>query len=169
MTCRRAAWLALAFAGCVASVHAAQVPAPAPVEARRPLLWKVSDADNAVYLLGSFHLLKDTDYPLPAEIERAYYGLRPKVKAAAHGGKQLILVHRTSAERVYKYGYGLRHAYRVSQLQFAALGKARGNQPADLRYPFVHSSAPSAPDSAGQVKTRNLAPSQTLAGPVRLH
>ena len=33
MTCRRAAWLALAFAGCVASVHAAQVPAPAPVEA----------------------------------------------------------------------------------------------------------------------------------------
>ena len=63
----------------------------------------------------------------PAEIERAYYGLRPKVKAAAHGGKQLILVHRTRAERVYKYGYGLRHAYRVSQLQFAALGKARGN------------------------------------------
>ena len=72
MTGRRAAWLALALAGCMAGAHAAQVPAPAPVEARRPLLWKVSDADNAVYLLGSFHLLKDTDYPLPAEIDRAF-------------------------------------------------------------------------------------------------
>ena len=72
MTGRRAAGLALALAGCVASVQAAQVAATAPVEARRPLLWKVSDADNAVYLLGSFHLLKDTDYPLPAEIDRAF-------------------------------------------------------------------------------------------------
>ena len=72
MTRRRTAWLALALAGCVASVQAAQVAATAPVEARRPLLWKVSDADNAVYLLGSFHLLKDTDYPLPAEIDRAF-------------------------------------------------------------------------------------------------
>lgn len=31
-----------------------------------PLLWKVSDADNSIYLLGSFHLLKDGDYPLSA-------------------------------------------------------------------------------------------------------
>lgn len=38
----------------------------------RPLLWKVSDADNAVYLLGSFHLLKPGDYPLPAEVDRAF-------------------------------------------------------------------------------------------------
>lgn len=40
--------------------------------AKRPLLWKVSDADNAVYLLGSFHLLKEDDYPLPAEVDRAF-------------------------------------------------------------------------------------------------
>ena len=38
----------------------------------KPLLWKVSDADNAVYLLGSFHLLKQDDYPLPAEVDRAF-------------------------------------------------------------------------------------------------
>jgi uncharacterized protein YbaP (TraB family) len=43
---------------------------PAPTQ--RPLLWKVSDADNSVYLLGSFHLLKQDDYPLPAEIDRAF-------------------------------------------------------------------------------------------------
>ena len=41
-------------------------------ETRRPLLWAVSDADNTVYLLGSFHLLKPDDYPLPAEIDRAF-------------------------------------------------------------------------------------------------
>jgi len=37
-----------------------------------PLLWKVSDADNAVYLLGSFHLLKGDDYPLSADIDSAF-------------------------------------------------------------------------------------------------
>ena len=47
-------------------------PAAAADEIRRPLLWAVSDADNTVYLLGSFHLLKADDYPMPAEIERAF-------------------------------------------------------------------------------------------------
>ncbi|MBA3930046.1 uncharacterized protein YbaP (TraB family) [Pseudoxanthomonas japonensis] len=37
-----------------------------------PLLWKVSDKDNAVYLLGSFHLLRSTDYPLSADIDAAF-------------------------------------------------------------------------------------------------
>jgi len=37
-----------------------------------PLLWKVSDADNAVYLLGSFHLLAKSDYPLSADVDRAF-------------------------------------------------------------------------------------------------
>lgn len=37
-----------------------------------PLLWKVSDADNAIYLLGSFHLLKPDDYPLSKEIDAAF-------------------------------------------------------------------------------------------------
>ena len=35
-------------------------------------MWKVSDADNSVYLLGSFHLLKQEDYPLPKEIDAAF-------------------------------------------------------------------------------------------------
>jgi uncharacterized protein len=37
-----------------------------------PLLWKVSDADNAVYLLGSFHLLKPGDYPLSSDVDAAF-------------------------------------------------------------------------------------------------
>lgn len=45
-------------------------------EARAPdaraLLWKVSDADNSVYLLGSFHALRESDYPLPAPVDAAF-------------------------------------------------------------------------------------------------
>lgn len=37
-----------------------------------PLLWKISDADNAVYLLGSFHLLRASDYPLSSDIDQAF-------------------------------------------------------------------------------------------------
>ena len=37
-----------------------------------PLLWKVSDADNSLYLLGSFHLLKRADYPLSKDIDNAF-------------------------------------------------------------------------------------------------
>lgn len=37
-----------------------------------PLLWKVSDQDNAVYLLGSFHLLKPDDYPLSTDVDVAF-------------------------------------------------------------------------------------------------
>ena len=48
----------------------AAVPAKQPIQ--RPLLWKVSDADNSVYLLGSFHLLKQDDYPLPKEVDAAF-------------------------------------------------------------------------------------------------
>lgn len=47
----------------------ADAPAGAPPV---PLLWKVSDADNAVYLLGSFHLLKPSDYPLSQDAEAAF-------------------------------------------------------------------------------------------------
>jgi uncharacterized protein YbaP (TraB family) len=37
----------------------------------KPLLWKVSDADNHVYLLGSFHALKPDDYPLAPSVDAA--------------------------------------------------------------------------------------------------
>lgn len=49
-----------------------QASAPAAPPARHALLWKVSDADNSVYLLGSFHLLKQDDYPLPKEVDVAF-------------------------------------------------------------------------------------------------
>jgi len=48
---------------------AAQAASAAPPV---PLLWKVSDADNSVYLLGSFHLLKPGDYPLSRDVDDAF-------------------------------------------------------------------------------------------------
>jgi uncharacterized protein len=48
---------------------AAAAPAATPPV---PLLWKVADADNELYLLGSFHMLKPGDYPLSADIDVAF-------------------------------------------------------------------------------------------------
>lgn len=52
-------------------LFAATAPATAS-EPPVPLLWKVSDADNSLYLLGSFHLLQASDYPLSADIDDAF-------------------------------------------------------------------------------------------------
>ncbi|KAF1688129.1 hypothetical protein B1992_01555 [Pseudoxanthomonas broegbernensis] len=45
---------------------------PLRAEPPVPLLWKVSDADNSIYLLGSFHLLGEDDYPLSADVQAAF-------------------------------------------------------------------------------------------------
>ena len=55
-------------AALLAVVLAPAVHAEPPV----PLLWKVSDADSSLYLLGSFHLLATEDYPLSADVEAAF-------------------------------------------------------------------------------------------------
>lgn len=54
------------LAGAQAAGTAAAKPPPVP------LLWKVSDDDNAVYLLGSFHLLMADDYPLSPDVDAAF-------------------------------------------------------------------------------------------------
>jgi len=55
----------LAFAG---PALADRTVAGAPV----PLLWKVSDDNNSLYLLGAFHLLKPDDYPLSRDVDDAF-------------------------------------------------------------------------------------------------
>ncbi len=37
-------------------------------------VWRVSDGNNSVYLGGTVHLLRPSDYPLPEEYEQAYQG-----------------------------------------------------------------------------------------------
>ena len=79
----RRPWLAaLLVAACGlagAQQPLAGTPAPAPEvvfvppkDPPLPLLWQVSDADNTVYLLGSFHLLKADDYPLSSDVNEAF-------------------------------------------------------------------------------------------------
>jgi len=53
----------------LADTPAAAAPVAAPPV---PLLWKVSDADNSIYLLGSFHLLRQDDYPLSTDVDAAF-------------------------------------------------------------------------------------------------
>ena len=61
------------LAALVASAFAVNADAPRTASGPPvPLLWKVSDADNSVYLLGSFHLLKPTDYPLSSDVDAAF-------------------------------------------------------------------------------------------------
>jgi uncharacterized protein YbaP (TraB family) len=59
-------WVTVAVAG-----GAQEKPSAAPVGSRHSL-WKVMGASNTVYLLGSIHVLKKTDYPLPPVIENAF-------------------------------------------------------------------------------------------------
>lgn len=84
MRARTCITLAVTFVGALAAVAFARDPAPpvavpqaaqtAPAAAAppRPLLWRVSDADNSVYLLGSFHALKPSDYPLASSVDAAF-------------------------------------------------------------------------------------------------
>ncbi|TWI12548.1 TraB/GumN family protein [Aerolutibacter ruishenii] len=54
-------------------VSAGNTPMPAVAGSTPvPLLWRVSDHDNVIYLLGSLHLLKPSDYPLSADVDRAF-------------------------------------------------------------------------------------------------
>lgn len=69
---RRLAPLALALAACCGPAFAANPAPAAAAETHTPLLWKVSDNDNSLYLLGSIHVLKKSDYPLSSDIDRAF-------------------------------------------------------------------------------------------------
>ena len=59
-----------AFAAPAFAADAPVAASTAPA-AHVPLLWKVSDGDNSLYLLGSLHLLKKSDYPLSTDVDAA--------------------------------------------------------------------------------------------------
>jgi uncharacterized protein YbaP (TraB family) len=70
--------LSLLACGLLAPIaHAGTPPVAAPAASAakappKPLLWKVSDRDNSLYLLGSFHLLKADDYPVSGDVDKAF-------------------------------------------------------------------------------------------------
>lgn len=64
-------WLSAVALAVLAAPLAGSQPVdspPPPV----PLLWKLSRADTTVYLLGSFHLLREDDYPLSTDVDAAF-------------------------------------------------------------------------------------------------
>lgn len=70
-----AAGFALTTAGFASPPATAQAETTTPAIAPAPpvpLLWKVSDEDNSLYLLGSFHLLQPEDYPVSPDVEMAF-------------------------------------------------------------------------------------------------
>lgn len=71
---RSAAFKPVLLAALVASAFAVNADSPMPAAGTPPvpLMWKVSDADNSVYLLGSFHMLKPGDYPLSKDVDAAF-------------------------------------------------------------------------------------------------
>ena len=74
--------LAIALAACAPGhANGPQAAQAATANAPVPLLWKVSDADSSLYLLGSFHMLKAEDYPLSADIDAAFELESPKPAA----------------------------------------------------------------------------------------
>lgn len=86
----------------------ADAPAAAAATPPAPLLWKASDADNTLYLLGSFHLLKPDDYPLDPRVEAAFeaaghvvFELDPsEMTGPALGQQMLAAARRTDGRRL---------------------------------------------------------------------
>ncbi|MBP7370639.1 MAG: TraB/GumN family protein [Arenimonas sp.] len=61
-----------------------------------PAIWKVCDQDNCLYLLGSFHALQPSDYPLSQAIQNAYtdaellaFEITPEQMQSAELAKQM--------------------------------------------------------------------------------
>ena len=73
--CLLAGLVAAAVLSCGLPLLAATPTSAQPASSKTappvPLLWKVSDKDNSVYLLGSFHMLHANDYPLSKDVDAA--------------------------------------------------------------------------------------------------
>ena len=74
---RRYAALVFAFLITIATCHAqTQAVAPAPVKAKRFVMWKASSPTTTVYLMGSIHVGDKSLYPLPEAVESAFAAAR---------------------------------------------------------------------------------------------
>ena len=62
---RRLSWL-------LASLLLAGAPAQSDDAGHPVTMWRVAGDSNSVYLLGSIHMLREQDHPLPVVIDRAY-------------------------------------------------------------------------------------------------
>jgi uncharacterized protein YbaP (TraB family) len=68
----KTAHLGLAFCGLLAFTLPVLAQAPRASTATRHSLWKIEGTKSTVYLMGSVHVLKPENYPLPAPLESAF-------------------------------------------------------------------------------------------------
>ncbi len=60
------------FCGMLLTVLLACCPALAGDDGHPLSMWRVDGVRNSIYLLGSIHMLRETDYPIPSAIYQAY-------------------------------------------------------------------------------------------------
>lgn len=89
-------------------------------------VWKVTDGNNAVYLGGTCHILRPTDFPLPGEFDLAYaqadslvFEIDPSAVESPEFATRLM------AESVYRDGRTLKTV--LTEEAYAALA-AQGTQ-----------------------------------------
>ena len=64
--------MSIAYYRCVASLALALTVVPALASDQAITMWQVRGDTNKVFILGSVHLLRKSDYPIPAVIYQAY-------------------------------------------------------------------------------------------------
>lgn len=111
--------LLAAFGSAQASTTAPALDAPD----RKPLLWRVSQGGATVYLLGSFHLLREQDYPLPAEVGEAFDDAESVVFEIAPSELERQ-DNPATVRRLARSADGLRLSERLDPARLAALQEA---------------------------------------------
>lgn len=132
--CGRALLVLSLWSGAVApgwARTAADAPAGPPV----PLLWKVDGRGGTVYLLGSFHMLKPSDYPLSPDVMQAFakadrllFELPPADAQSPQLAARMLQVARRTDGRTLQQvldgatwqalsGYARRHGMSIDALQ----------------------------------------------------
>lgn len=114
---------ALALLTALGTAHAS-APAAADANAdRKPLLWRVSHGGATVYLLGSFHLLREQDYPLPVEVGEAFEDAESVVFEIAPSELERQ-DNPATVRRLARSADGLRLSQRLDPTRLAALEAA---------------------------------------------
>lgn len=108
---------------------------PAPSAAPIPMLWKVSDKDNSLYLLGSFHLLGQEDAVDDPDVEAAFADAEALVFEASPADMADMAGMAKAMQAVSGYAPG--HSYQsvmpaALRAKLEAMTKAAGQDPATL-------------------------------------
>lgn len=113
------AFILVAALGAVQAATAATTAAASEPD-RKPLLWRLSHGGGTVYLLGSFHLLREQDYPLPHAVGAAFDDAESVVFEVAPSELERK-DNPATVRRLARSADGLRISQRLDPARLAAL------------------------------------------------